>query len=95
MASNELIIDDDYCRAMGDFFVKQGAELDQMISDYISILQDLKNKGIVSGDVSKALNSYINYVKKLNKQIGVVSTSNKTQINNFLTKVDQEDKYLF
>ena len=46
MASNELIIDDDYCRAMGSYFTKQGEELDQLIVDYISILQDVKNKGI-------------------------------------------------
>ena len=54
MASNELIIDDDYCRAMGSYFTKQGEELDQLIVDYISILQDVKNKGITSGDVSNA-----------------------------------------
>lgn len=95
MASNELIIDDDYCKSMGSYFEKQGEELDQLVVDYISILQDVKNKGITSGDVSNALNSYINYVKKLNKKIGNISTSTKTQIDNFLSRVDAEDEYLF
>lgn len=95
MASNELIIDDDYCRAMGYYFMKQGAELDQLIGDYISILQDVKNKGITSGEVSNALSSYINYVKKLHKKVGNISASAKSQIDNFLTRVDAEDKYLF
>lgn len=95
MASNELIIDDEYCKAMGEYFVKQGEELDQLVVDYISILQDVKNKGITSGDVSNALNSYINYVKKLNKKIGNLSTSTKIQIDNFLAQVDEEDQYLF
>lgn len=95
MASNELIIDDDYCKAMGSYFEKQGEELDQLVVDYISILQDVKNKGITSGDVSNALNSYINYVKKLNKKIGNLSTSTKIQIDNFLAQVDEEDQYLF
>ena len=30
MASNELIIDDDYCNAMGEYFVKQGEEIDKL-----------------------------------------------------------------
>lgn len=46
MASNELIIDDDYCRAMGSYFTKQGEELDQLIVDYISILQDVKIRAL-------------------------------------------------
>lgn len=95
MASNELIIDDDYCKAMGSYFEKKGEELDQLVVDYISILQDVKNKGITSGDVSNALNSYINYVKKLNKKIGNLSTSTRIQIDNFLAQVDEEDRYLF
>ena len=95
MASNELIIDDEYCKAMGTYFAKQGEEMDKLISDYIAILQEVKNKAITSGEVSKTLNTYITYVKKMNKQIGSISTSTKTQINNFLARVDSEDKYLF
>lgn len=95
MASNELIIDDDYCRAMGSYFEKQGKEMDKLIADYISILWDLRRKGIISGEVAKTLNTYITYVRKLNNQIGNISTSTKIQINNFLARVDAEDKYLF
>lgn len=95
MASNELIIDDDYCKAMGSYFVKQGEQMDKLIVDYIAILQELKSKGIVSGDVSKALSTYITYVQKLNKQIGSISKTAKQQTDNFLTRVDAADKYLF
>lgn len=95
MASNELIVDDDYCKAMGAYFEKQGKEIDKLISDYISIIEEVRNKGITSGNVSNALNSYIIYVKKLNKQIGNLSNSNKTQIDKFLAHVDELDRYLF
>lgn len=95
MASNELIIDDDYCRAMGDYFVKQGEQLDTLVSDYITILQDIENKAIISGDVSKALSIYIDYVKQLNKKVGAISEAIKTQIGSFLERVDSEDQYLF
>ncbi len=95
MASNELIIDDDYCNAMGEYFVKQGEEIDKLIMDYINILNEVKDKAIISGDVNKALSTYISYVKKLNRQIGQLSNSIKTQIDNFLVRVDKEDEYLF
>lgn len=95
MASNELIIDDDYCRAMGTYVAKQGQQLDQMISDYVTILQDVRQKAIVSGDVATALSAYISYAEKLKKQIGNISTNASNQITTFLTKVDAADQYLF
>lgn len=95
MASNNLIIDDDYCTAMGTYFEQQGEAMDKLIADYIAILKDAKSKGIVSGDVANALTSYISYVEKLNKQIGNISKLTKTQISKFLARVDSEDQYLF
>ena len=95
MASNELIIDDDYCRTMGEYFVKKGNEMDRLVSDYVSILQTVKNAGIKSGDVSDALGTYITYVKKMNQKVGNISKTAKEEINRFLARVDAEDKYLF
>ena len=95
MASNELIIDDDYCRAMGSYFEKQGNEMDDMIVDYISILEDVRSKGISDGETAKVLTAYIDYVKKLNKKTGNVSKNIKGKIDRFLVQVDAEDKYLF
>ncbi len=95
MASNELIIDDDYCKAMGTYFEQQGEAMDKLIADYITILKDVKSKGIVSGSVADALTAYISYVEKLNQKIGNISMSVQTQIRNFLARVDSEDQYLF
>lgn len=95
MASKDLIIDDDFCKSMGTYFVKKGEEMDQMISDYISILQDVRNKGIVGGDVATALSSYISYASRLKKQIGNISSDVNSKINSFLARVDDADQYLF
>lgn len=95
MATNELIVDDDYLKSMGTYFVKQGEQLDKLISEYISVLKEVKSKAIVSGDVATALNAYITYAEKLNKQIGNISTSAKKQIDNFVAKIDAADQYLF
>lgn len=95
MASNELIIDDDYCKAMGTYFLKQGGEIDELIYKYLSILQEVKDKAIISGDISDALSVYLAYVQKLTKHFGAISSSIKSQIDNFLERVDSEDQYLF
>ena len=95
MASQDLIIDDDFCEALGQYFVKKGEELDLKISDYIAVLQDLRKKGIVSGDVAAALSSFISYASILKKQIGSISSDTNKQISNFLSQIDAADKYLF
>lgn len=95
MASNELIIDDEYCRAMGNYYVSQGQQIDQIISEYISILQDVRNRAIISGDVAKALAAYMSYADKLNKQIGSISATAKKQVDAFLSKIDAADRFSF
>lgn len=95
MASNNLIIDDDYCKAMGTYFAEQGKEMDELTSKYIKILQEVRIKAIISGEVSDALSAYIGYVQNLNKQMGNISTSIQTQIDKFLARIDSEDQYLF
>lgn len=95
MASNQCIIDDEYCKSMGSYFKKQGEALDKMISDYIDVLETVKNTAIKDGDVAKALDSFIEYAKQMKGKIGVISNSAQVQVTNFLSKVDEADQYLF
>lgn len=95
MASNELIIDDEYCRSMGQFFEDQGKQLDQLIASYNSILKELRQNAIVSGDVANSLSLYIDYANRLNQLFSKVSDVAKQQINAFIDQVDEADQYLF
>ena len=95
MASNDLIIDDDYCKSMQIYFMQQGEQLDELISDYVVILKEINSNAIVGGEVSKALGAYISYAQKLSKQFSDISSVSKIQINNFLISVDNADQYLF
>lgn len=95
MASNELIVDDDYCRKMGNYFEKQGEQLDNYISTYISILENIENDAIMSGDTSNALSAYINQAKKMNKQIDSISKTAKAYAEKFISKIDEADEFLF
>lgn len=95
MAGNSLQIDDEYCRAMGEYFEKKGLEIENFIDEYIAILERIKSDAIMKGDVSKALGTYIQYSKKLKGQVTGISTNAKNQTTKFLASVDNADQYLF
>ena len=95
MAGTELIVDDEFCKAMGEYYVKQGERLDQVLSKYLTILNDIQKKGIKKGEVAEALSMYITLSKKLCKQFENVSSVTKTHVTNFLSKIDSADQYLF
>lgn len=95
MASNELIIDDHYCEIMGKYFVSRGVHLEDLIRDYIQILEYIKKNAIISGEVSDALQLYIDYSKKIQNKIKDISESIKRQTDTFLLKIDEADQYLF
>lgn len=95
MANSELIVDDEYCKKMGEYFASQGEQIDKCITDYVNILNKIKNAAIVSGETSKALATYISKAAQLKGQIKAVSSIAQSTANSFVTKVDKEDKYLF
>lgn len=95
MASNELIVDDEYCRTMGNYFIKKGSEINSAIIEYVSLLEDIKTNAIVSGDVSDALGVYIEYAWKLVNQVDKIGETVQREINSFLVRVDEADQYLF
>ena len=95
MASNQCIIDDEYCKKMGTYFKTQGETLDKMVSDYVSVLKTTRRKGIKKGEVADALDSFIDYAERLKEQIGIISDNAQAQVTNFLTRVDEADQYLF
>ena len=95
MANNQCIIDDKYCSEMGVYFNEQGKKLDWMVSDYIDVLIYARDKAIKSGEVHDVLNSYIEYAKKLKGKISEISGKTPALISEFLSQIDEADKFLF
>jgi len=95
MASNQCIIDDKYCEAMGTYFKRQGEKLDQMISDYLYVLQSIRDDAVMKGDIHEVLEGYVAYAEKMREKIGTISCNAQSQVLKFLTKVDEADQYLF
>ena len=95
MASNDLIIDDKYCKTVADFCSEQGRKLDQIVSKYVTILNSVSDKGIIKGSTHDTLKMYISYAEKLKEQYSNFSEAAKNQIVSFNSKVDEADQYLF
>ena len=95
MAGSELVIDEEFCKNMVKYFESRGDHLDASIQEYIQILENIKNNSITSGEVSEALESYIQYSKKMQNKIKPISESAKRQIDKFLQDVDAADQYVF
>ena len=95
MAEKELVIDDDYCSSMADYFYSHGRTLNTMVKDYIAAMEKVRNTAIKEGEAAEALDAYLTYVKKLDEQIKEISAIAKKQVNDFLTQVDSVDQYLF
>lgn len=95
MASNQLIIDEDYWRDMASFFEKQGKNYESMIQEYVQTLKTIRDSAIIDGAVSAALSEFITYAEKLENQIGSLSTRAKSAVNQFLADIDAKDQYQF
>lgn len=95
MASNQCIIDDSYCVAMGNYFKRQGERLDVMISDYVAALKTVRDTAITKGDVHVVLDAYIDYAEKMKDKIGAISNNAQAHVTKFQSKVDEADQYLF
>ncbi len=95
MAGNSLQIDDEYCKAMGQYFIDEGRELEGFLSEYISILECIHKTSIEKGELAKALGNYITYAKKIKGQINKVSNVAQQQCTKFVSEIDKADQYLF
>lgn len=95
MASDQCIIDDSYCVAMGNYFKRQGERIDQMLLDYVAVLKTVRDVGITNGDVHIVLDAYINYAEKMKDKVGTISNNAQANVTKFLGKVDEADQYLF
>lgn len=59
MAEKDLIIDDEYCTSMGNYFYTQGQTLNTMVKDYITALEKVRRNAIKAGEAAEALDAYI------------------------------------
>lgn len=69
--------------------------LDSAIDKYYVCLNNVMTKGIMSGDVHRALETYIVYVNRLKGVPKNLGDNFKRITNNYLSEIDNADRYLY
>lgn len=95
MIDKNLIIDDDYCINASKYIYDEGAKLDFYIVEYLIILKRICDNALVNGETAKALRDYVEYANKLKGSIRDLSIVIRININEFISKIDDADQYLF
>ena len=95
MAEVQLIVDDEYCKERGRFLKNKGEKLDQIVTEYVKILQEIRGFAIMEGETANILSQYIDCCHRLESQITVLSNAVDGTITCFLSAVDEADDYLF
>lgn len=95
MAGSELVVDEKYCKEAADYCVKQGEALEQIINEYIKLLDNVSFNGIGAGDAHDMLKLFISYAEKMKNQSTQFTDDAKKQILLFLQRIDEADQYLF
>lgn len=95
MAGKELIVDDEYVQSMGQYFRNQGDFLEECLSSYLRLLEVAKSAGIKEGASADALESFTGLARRLEGEIKKLSDIAGSYADNFLSRVDEEDKYLY
>lgn len=95
MTDNQMIIDEDYCKEMNNYYIQQAEFLNLFIIQYIEILKETKTKALVSGSVATAMAIYISHVELLQNQIRNITYDIDNDIGNFIRQVESEDTITF
>lgn len=90
-----LIIDDDYVQTVGRLCKQRGEDLEEILSTYISILEEIAIEAIIEGETARALRGYIECVQLLKEQLSDISSNVKTVCDSFIIDFDAADEYLF
>lgn len=95
MQDTELIIDEEYINEMAEYFEKQGKQLQKMADSYINTMTKVVKEGVVMGETSESLNTFLQYAEKLNQVIISTAMQVRNSTMNYLEEIDTQDQYLY
>lgn len=87
-----IIISDDFIEKVSDYFLKQGACLEDVLDRYIYIMQHTYKYAIPSGSVHNGLAEYVGIAETLNGELRIISEQIPFVLSNFLQDVNEQDK---
>lgn len=87
-------IDDSHIDNMGLLFEKQGMDIDKSVNAYLSLIKDVSEAAVVSGDMSEALAKYSVYAGRMSGVIKELSELVRAKLNDYIREIDEADQYV-
>ncbi len=91
----KMNVDDDYINEMAEYYEKQGKQLQGMMDSYIEAIRRITEEGIVQGDTSDRLKSYLAYAEKLKQAVQEASTEARDLAGSYLEEICGQDQYQY
>ena len=95
MLDSSLIFTDEYYLQLSDVVIENGNQMEIFLSRYLSILKEIRNTAILSGEVADKLTDFIYLVSQLEDNIDYCSNMLARQCKNLIHAVDSADSFLF
>lgn len=89
------IVNDEYVEEVSEKIVSLCVEMNRTIRKYNRILKDAAEKAIISGSTHDELNAFLNVSNCLQEVYGTVGNTIKLRLKDFLSQIDETDKYLY
>lgn len=94
MSYVKLIIDSQYTNEIPVYCETQGKQLQDMIDEYLEIMNTLLETGIKKGETADSLKVIIRYAEELASVVESTAVTVKDTIINYVDYIDDEDQYL-
>lgn len=98
----DLIIEDENCKEVGENYVKEATKFEDILKEYIRIMEEVVESGIPSGQVHENLKVFLDEgIKKINTGSDgtgerlFLANKAKTCNDEFIEEIDEADSYLY
>lgn len=91
----KMDIEDDYINEMAEYYEKQGKQLQGMLDSYIDAIRKLTEDGVILGNTSDRLKSYLAYAERLKQAVMEASTEARDLAADYLAEICEQDQYRY
>lgn len=92
---SDIIMSDDFVDEMASKLVKEANKLEQHVDDYIRLLKEIHERGIMEGNTADALSEFISIASKLNGIFADFEELLQITCDNYKYDFDEADEELY
>lgn len=90
-----LIIDDDYIQDVGTLCRQRGEKLEEILTSYLDILQEIRDEAVMDGAICASLEAYKECASMISGQLETISEQIQNVCKAFINEINEADSYLF